>query len=154
MGKDRKHSSSSSDSKISDNSHQKHKKKSIKKHKHHHQQSKENTEKIKTEKIGEKKNSDTNDWSEKKKIEELTADQTADLKIEKILERIKESNPVEPENPFKNKPEYDLKKKKEPPKFEAMNSAAPKMIEVVVNDRLGKKVRIKCWFIYFSSIFF
>lgn len=29
-------------------------------------------------------------------------------------------------------------------KFEKITSAAPKMIEVIVNDRLGKKTRVKC----------
>lgn len=29
------------------------------------------------------------------------------------------------------------------------NPIAPKMIEVIVNDRLGKKERIKCWYLYF-----
>ena len=33
------------------------------------------------------------------------------------------------------------------------NPIAPKMIEVIVNDRLGKKERIKCWyFLYFINI--
>lgn len=39
-----------------------------------------------------------------------------------------------------------MKNKKEPPKFEKITTAAPKMIEVIVNDRLGKKNRIKCWY--------
>ena len=30
-------------------------------------------------------------------------------------------------------------KKKSPPKFEKLTTADPKMIEVIVNDRLGKK---------------
>ncbi len=32
----------------------------------------------------------------------------------------------------------------QPYKFEKITTAAPKMIEVVVNDRLGKKNRVKC----------
>ena len=31
------------------------------------------------------------------------------------------------------------------PEGEENTSAAPKMIEVYVNDRVGRKVRVKCW---------
>ena len=143
MAKDKKRSSRSSSSKSSSES--KERRKKLKKHKHH----KENKDKG----IHKKKEKDIKKQSPKKEeeikkndiINKTQEDITADQKIEKILERIKESNPVEPENPMKNKPLDPTKKKKEPPKFEPMNSAAPKMIEVIVNDRLGKKVRIKCW---------
>ena len=48
----------------------------------------------------------------------------------------------------KPEPKKEFKKfeplKKEGKPQEKMTSADPKMIEVVVNDRLGKKVRVKC----------
>lgn len=131
MGRGKRSSSSSSDSRSSESK----EKKKIEKKKHHKSQ------KVKKD----KENSQKNESQNLNPQPELTAEE----KIEKILEKIKESNPVEPENPFKNKPPFDLKKKKEPPKFEPMNSAAPKMIEVVVNDRLGKKVRVKCWYAFY-----
>ena len=143
MGKDKKRSSSSKSSSSRE------KKKSHKKHKNHHtiQKNKEEERWQKNPDVAQeiKETKETKEQKVElvqKNKEELTADE----KIEQILDKIKQSNPVEPENPFKNKPTFDPKKKKEPPVFEAMNSAAPKMIEVVVNDRLGKKVRVKCWY--------
>ena len=136
MGKERKRSKSSKNSQDSSSSRER--KKNHKKHKKHHHDPKPQEEE-KSKMVAA--NIEKNDEIDAKPKEQLTANE----KIEQILDKIKQSNPVEPENPFKNKPQIDLKKKKEPPKFEAMNSAAPKMIEVVVNDRLGKKVRVKCW---------
>lgn len=47
----------------------------------------------------------------------------------------------EPRKEFKKDP---FKEKKLGKPQEASNSANPKMIEVICNDRLGKKVRVKC----------
>ena len=106
MGKDKKRSSSSKSSSSRD------KKKSHKKHKKHHtiQKNKEEERWQKNPDVAQEIKEPKEQKVElvQKPKEELTADE----KIEQILDKIKQSNPVEPENPFKNKPTFYLKKKK------------------------------------------
>lgn len=147
MGKDRKRSKSSSSSSSSRD-----RKKSHKKHKKPQKHSDKPSKVPQKPESQPQSRADNEDWRSQKLDQTAKEDLTADEKIQQVLDRIKQSNPVEPENPFKNKPPLDPKKKKEPPKFEPMNSAAPKMIEVVVNDRLGKKVRVKCWYFFLLSL--
>lgn len=60
----------------------------------------------------------------------------------------KESFSKDKRDSKKDFPEPDpyaaIRGKKEVKPKDAGNTAAPKMIEVIVNDRLGKKVRVKC----------
>jgi hypothetical protein len=60
-----------------------------------------------------------------------------EAKVREEIEKAKAAPPVETKKDKTEKPESK----------EENNSAGPKMIEVYVNDRVGRKVRVKCWYI-------
>ncbi|KAL4454729.1 hypothetical protein ABPG74_021934 [Tetrahymena malaccensis] len=74
--------------------------------------------------------------------------ESTQAKVEKVWEKIKEEKQAEEEALLKVQQKYGFVPKKPerkgPEKLEGVSSYNPVMIEVIINDRLGKKERIKC----------
>lgn len=111
-----------------------------KKRKKHHSSSSSSRSRSRSEKKSKKHKQD----HPENKSKRPESNEEIQKKINDMYEKIKETIPAEPELPPPKNADPKFKKK-EPPTFEKINTAAPKMIEIVVNDRLGKKVRVKCW---------